>query len=417
MEEFTDRQRPAAAFIDNLCPCLDYTPNLPAVSTNVFPHPLCRAFPKLAMIAGMNAALLILVIVAAEQASPPPDGKNEKMEAAQEVRAVWCHSPLGPYPGDWPRSMELLKRAGFNTIMPNMLWAGKAHYPSDILPRSYINAKYGDQIEQCLEAAKRHGIKVHVWKVNYNLEGAPKKFVEKLRGQGRLQLSADGKVRQWLCPSHPHNIALELKSMLEVARKYKVDGLHLDYIRYPGSAYCYCDGCRQRFEAYSGTKVADWPADCRRGSKSEAYNDWRCRQITRLVSLLHKEGKRIRPELKISAAVYGAYPDCRKSMAQDWGHWVEAGYLDFVCPMNYTENDPYFAALVKKQVKMTRGRMPCYPGIGATAYQAKLSPDRVLKQIEKSRALGADGFVLFEFNRRTAESHILQLGRGLQPVE
>ena len=37
--------------------------------------------------------------------------------------------------------------------------------------------------------------------------------------------------------------------MLEVARKYPVDGLHFDYIRYPGRDKCYCDGCRERFEA------------------------------------------------------------------------------------------------------------------------------------------------------------------------
>jgi len=366
----------------------------------------------------MNAALIVLAIVAFEPSLSPPGDASEKPSSAavvdlREARAVWCHSPLGAYPGDWPRSMEALAAAGFNMIMPNMLWAGCAHYASDNLPRSAIEKKYGDQIEQCLKAAKRHGIEVHVWKVNYNLEGAPKSFVEKLRGEGRLQLSADGRVRQWLCPSHPKNVKLELRSLLEVARKYDVDGLHLDYIRYPGSDYCYCDGCRERFEEYSGAKVSDWPADCRRGDQSEAYNDWRCRQITRLVALLHAGGKHIRPELKISAAVFGAYPDCRKSMAQDWGRWVESGYLDFVCPMNYTENDPYFAFLVKKQLKMIDGRIPCYPGIGATAYQAKLSPDRVFAQIQKVRQLGADGFTIFEFNRKTATTHIPQLGEML----
>ena len=62
-------------------------------------------------------------------------------------------------PRSWPP-------AGFNMIFPNMLWGGLAHYPSDVLPRSARVRKYGDQIAQCLAAAHRHGLEVHVWKVN-----------------------------------------------------------------------------------------------------------------------------------------------------------------------------------------------------------------------------------------------------------
>ena len=54
--------------------------------------------------------------------------------------------------------------------------------------------------------------------------------------------------------------------MLEVARRYPVDGLHMDYIRYPDGQCCYCDGCRKRFEADSGRRVSDWPADCYSGA-------------------------------------------------------------------------------------------------------------------------------------------------------
>ena len=42
--------------------------------------------------------------------------------------------------------------------------------------------------------------------------------------------------------------ALERDAMLEVATNYDVDGIHFDYIRYPASDHCYCDGCRTRFE-------------------------------------------------------------------------------------------------------------------------------------------------------------------------
>ena len=97
-----------------------------------------------------------------------------------EFRAVWNHSGTGAFPGDWERSAKLLEENGFNAVLPNMLWGGSAHYASDILPRSETFKKYGDQIEQCCTAAKKHGLEVHVWKVCFNLSNAPKDFVEKL---------------------------------------------------------------------------------------------------------------------------------------------------------------------------------------------------------------------------------------------
>jgi uncharacterized lipoprotein YddW (UPF0748 family) len=293
-----------------------------------------------------------------------------------------------------------------------MLWAGRAHYASDVLPRSSTFEQYGDQIAQCVAAAKKHGLEVHVWKVNYNLSGAPKGFVEKLRREGRLQVTAQGGPQNWLCPSHPENQKLELESMLEVGRKYAVDGLHFDYIRYPGRECCYCDGCRQRFEAATGRKVVDWPKECYSGSRREQYNDCRCKQINWLVAAVHREAKKLRPELKVSAAVFGAYPACRDSVGQDWPEWIKAGWLDFVCPMDYSESDLEFASLIENQLKLVGGRIPVYPGIGATASRSALSADRVVGQVHHARSLGAAGFTVFEFNPRTAQSIIPGVGLG-----
>ena len=325
-----------------------------------------------------------------------------------EGRAAWNHSGTGAYPGDWERSARELSAAGFNMVFPNMLWAGRAHYASDVLPRSSTFKEHGDQVAQCVAAAKKHGLQVHVWKVNFNLSGAPKDFVEKLRRQGRLQVTAKGEVHNWLCPSHPENQKLELESMLEVGRNYAVDGLQFDYIRYPGREYCYCDGCRKRFEAATGRKVADWPKDCYSGSRRGEYNGWRCRQITSLVAAVHREAKKMRPGLKISAAVFGAYPACRDSVAQDWPAWIKAGWLDFVCPMNYTQSDLQFTGLLKSQLELVDGRIPIYPGIGAW----RLPRDRAVGQIHHARKLGAAGFTIFNFNSQAAESIIPAVGLG-----
>ena len=335
----------------------------------------------------------------------------------REGRAMWNHSGTGAYPDDpdsWDRSAKLLAENGFNMVFPNMLWGGLAHYPSDVLPRSVTFRQYGDQIEQCCAAAKKYGIEVHVWKVNFNLATAPKDFVEKLRRQGRTQVSVKGEPSDWLCPSNPENQKLELDSLLEVARKYPVDGLHLDYIRYPGREYCYCDGCRRRFEAASGRKVpdAEWPKECFSGDRKDEYNDWRCRQISELVAAVSREAKKLRPGLKISAAVFGSYPGCRESVAQDWPAWIKAGYLDFVCPMDYTADDAELASLVRKQMKLIGGRVPLYVGIGATATGIHLTPDQVVGQIVTARSLGAGGFSIFNFSPQTAAAIVPAVGQG-----
>jgi len=335
-----------------------------------------------------------------------------------EGRAFWEHSGLGAYPGDWDRTAKELAAGGFNMVIPNMLWGGLARYESDILPRAKILSEYGDQIAQCAAACKKHRLEAHIWKVNFNLSNAPREFVEKLRKEGRTQVSARGEPHDWLCPSHPENFNLELESMLEVARKYDVAGLHFDYIRYPDGDHCYCEGCRSRFEAESGTKVAHWPQDCYRGSRSKEYHDWRCKQITRLVEAVHREAKKIKPGIKISAAVFGAYPACRESVGQDWVAWIKAGYLDFVCPMDYTESDLGFVALVSNQIKLIEKRIPIYPGIGATASRSALSVDRVVGQIHYARELGADGFTIFNLDRGTIEGIVpgVGLGAGAKPA-
>lgn len=335
--------------------------------------------PRLAMVRDARERLTAAYLAA--QDSPAVEG-----------RAYWNHSGLGAYPGDWERTAKELKASGFNMVLPNMLWGGLAHYPSDLLPRSSTFEQYGDQIEQCVRACHAHGIEVHVWKVNFNLSTAPKSFATAMREAGRTQVDPDGNPIGWLCPSHPENQRLELESMLEVAKKYPVDGLHFDYIRYPGPNGCYCDGCRQRFQAETGVKVEHWPQDCYSGPWKERYRQWRREQITRLVAAVSSEAKRLRPKIEISAAVFGDYPACRDSVGQDWVSWIDAGYLDFVCPMDYTNDDSRFVSLVQRQRSLPKKRIPLYPGIGAWQMP---SEDRVVGQIVLARELGADGFTIF----------------------
>ena len=332
-----------------------------------------------------------------------------------EGRAVWNHSGLGAYPGDWNRAAKELAAAGVNIILPNMAWAGVAHYPSEILPQSKTFTEYGDQIAQCIQAAHAHGLEVHVWKITWNLEGAPKKFVEKIRAEGRTQVSATGEALNWLCPSHPKNVLLELNSILEIVTNYDVDGIHLDYIRYPGSHACFCEGCRERFVRTIRKPINEWPAEVlpKTGTYGEQYTEWRVQQITRLVRLIHKRTNEVDPEIKISAAVFGWYPGCIKTIGQDWVVWAKSGYVDFVCPMNYTEDPGYFTELLTNQLALMPKNVPIYPGIGATASNSLLTPDAVAEQIYLSRNLGASGWTIFDYSADISETVLPALTLGI----
>ncbi len=335
-----------------------------------------------------------------------------------EGRALWNHSGLGAYPGDWERSAKELAAAGINMILPNMAWGGVAHYDSRVLPHSKKFAEYGDQIAQCVEAAHKHDLEVHVWKITWNLEGAPKEFVEKMQKEGRTQVSAEGNQINWLCPSHPENVKLELNSIKEIVRNYDVDGIHLDYIRYPGSHACYCTNCQKRFILATRQNVQDWPASVlpRTGKHANAYIEWRAQQITRLVRLIHKRIRVIKPEVKISAAVFGGYPSCVTSIGQDWIAWAKAGFVDFVCPMNYTEDNKYFTDLLEKQLALMPKGVSIYPGIGATASNSHLTPDAVIGQIHLARFLGASGWTIFDYSVNISNTILpaIQIGVGKQ---
>ena len=332
-----------------------------------------------------------------------------------EGRAVWNHSGLGAYPGDWNRSAKELAEAGVNMIFPNMAWAGVTHYPSKILPQSETFSRYGDQLAQCVSAAREHGLQVHVWKITWNLAGAPKEFVEKMRGAGRTQVSATGKPIDWLCPSHPKNVQSELESVLEIVTNYDVDGIHLDYIRYPGSHACYCEECRKRFIRATRRQIDEWPAAVlpKTGTYGDAYIAWRTQQITRLVRLLHKRVRAAKPNLKISAAVFGGYPACVTSIGQDWIAWAKAGYIDFVCPMNYTADSGYFTELLTNQLALMPKAVAVYTGIGATASNSLLTPDAVVEQIYLSRNLGASGWTIFDYSVDISETVLPALRMGV----
>jgi uncharacterized lipoprotein YddW (UPF0748 family) len=326
--------------------------------------------------------------------------------AADEMRAVWCHHAHGVDGLSWDEVASRVKRAGLDTIVPNMAWAGRAYYPSSVLPQ--INQK--DQLADCLAAAQQHALKLHVWLVCFNLEGAEPAYLERMRREGRLQRSAAGGEKQWLCPSDPRNRKHHTAIVTELATNYAIDGVMLDYIRYPNSDNCYCQGCHKRFVQQTGTGKLTWPADVRGGKHQGRYQTWRREQITTLVSELRSALKRVRPRASLSAAVYRSWPSCRLSMGQDWINWLRSGAIDFACPMNYEQDHALFETQLISQLKAAGPGKRIYPGIGVS--HPGLPPEGTVHQVRLARRAGAKGFILFDLERDLLDQHLPLLRDG-----
>ncbi len=331
-----------------------------------------------------------------------------------ELRGVWDHSGVGLYPGDWDSTLDLLANHGINAIFPNMLWGGVAHYDSRVLPRSDTFRLYGDQIDQCISAAKSHGLEVHIWAVCWNLTGAPADFVGKMRETGRLQVNSSGETIPWLNPAHPENRKLLIDSLMEIADRYPIHGIHLDYIRYPGANSCYSNYSRKMFEEWLGRSASGWPRSAQPGGQlAEQYRKFRVDQINLTVRGIKRQVGGKHPDLKISAAVFGGYPDTIDSIGQDWASWIKRGEVDFVTPMNYTSNPNKFSTLTRNQINLPGARGKILPGLGVTSTESQLTAGMVIEQILIARNLESPGFLLFDLNATLTNEILPMLKLGV----
>ena len=337
-----------------------------------------------------------------------------------EIRAVFCCDPRGPGDGHtmglpykgWDPYIKALARGGFNAVVPVMSYAGAAAYKSNLLPLAAFNYdKNTDSLAECVAAGKKCGVKVFAAKCNYWLWDKhfypnDKSLFPKLVAENRLQVTNEGElVEDHICPSHPENIQLEVDTFLELVKNYDVAGIMFDFIRYGGEEHCFCSGCRERFEAQYKLKVKNWPADVfiERGAVSnplkEKYRQFRRDNITAVVAAVSREARIIRPGVLITAAVITDGRLARDVFGQDWKLWLEKGYLDFACPMIYSNPQRYPDPRVPFEASFRADRQWAGP-------KAKLVPsiredwwplDQTLARLVIARKYGADGFVLWHY--------------------
>lgn len=338
------------------------------------------------------------------------------------------------------RAVDLARTYGFNTLFAQVRGRGDAYYRSSYEPRAEPLAGQPpdfDPLGYLLQRAQSSGLMVHAWLNVYyvwsqpQLPRSPLHVVRRASDwiardeRNRYQMTTSGRVEGvYLCPSNPNVRAHLLRVFGEVARRYpQLDGIHLDYVRYPYEGYCYCAGCRARFRAWMAAQVSDtrrreldrqaqrnrlawmraFPAD---------WDDWRREQVNLFVSAFARQSRQINPNLILSAAVYPVPIHAYRHKLQNWTLWLRHDWLDTVLPMAYDPDTAVVARQIEQVLQAAQGR-PVIGGIGAY----RIPPESTLNKIRALRRSGVRGFCLFSYDAITqmgsSEAYLARLAPAI----
>lgn len=329
----------------------------------------------------------------------------------KEVRSVWLHVREDRHP---KAVMPELKRLGINMAVLRIAGGTAAFYASKVQPDVQDPlAPNGDWLAEAVRHAHASGIEIHPYVNNCVVEGRTSpETLARLRAAGRLQEGPDGRPIDWFCPSQEVNFEAMERPMVEIASGYDVDGIQYDFIRYPNASGCFCEKCRQGFELQTQKPVEHWPQDCVDGPRHAEWVEYRCGRISALVQRISTRIREVNPKVKISAAVFRDWPDCRENNGQDWVRWCREGWLDFVCPMNYTLDPKLFAERAAIHRKAVPEGFPIVQGIGIASGAGKMaSSEELAVQIMLARQAGSAGFVGFAYQPRHTSELFAPLNR------
>jgi uncharacterized lipoprotein YddW (UPF0748 family) len=343
-----------------------------------------------------------------------------------EVHALWVvrHSIATPAASD--RLVELAVRYGYKDLIVQVRARGDAMYQSVLEPPAeLLREPNSDPLSHVLASAHKASLRVHAW-VNMLLTWSgskrpisPDHMVNAhsdwlmVHNSGR-PIAATDYEGIYVCPSRPEVQAHLWRVVMDVAQRYPVDGVHLDYIRFPGPEFCYCQACQRAFtlslirQGNGDPGQADamvdganarwgrtWPDEAQYAA---AWADFRRQQVTDLVASVYRGIKRLKPQATVSAAVFPNWLDAQKARFQDWHGWAKMGLLDLICPMAYSKDTVVVEAQIREAVTESHGRR-IWAGLGAW----QLTPDSVVDKVRVIRAAGAGGFALFSYGGITQE--------------
>lgn len=289
--------------------------------------------------------------------------------------------------------VRMVSESNFNFLT---VWAkhlDTAMYTSKILPAPHFIG--WNPLREIVEAAHQWHLEVH----------AVVSVFPKARSPDDLGLLRDkpewamvnerGERVEYSDPAKDEVRDYELSIIDEIVRNYEVDGIQLDYCRYPSAAAargrtCYCDHCRSTFKDEFGVD----PLSIRPNDPLEGkWDEWRKEMITSFVGEAHRRVHKIRPKATLSAYCWG--PEAAKTVFQDWPEWVRRGYVDWIGPSGYVYDIHTFRERCVEALNLIKGGCPMYYWVGITTSHGKLETvEEAIQQINVAREAGANGVAL-----------------------
>ena len=185
---------------------------------------------------------------------------------------------------------------------------------------------------------------------------------------------------------------------ISASLKYDIDGIHLDYIRFPiTQVYSYdsvtCEAFKKEYR-YSPVEVSH---DCGSMIWCE-WIKWNAKQVTQLVKEIRQAINESGKKVVLGVDVFPDYETSNVLIAQDWKKWAETGLVDFICPMLYTNNLDLFKEYLSNALNMADGKCRVYPGIGIYTAHNKITKELIVKEVIITREEKTNGMVFFSGN-------------------
>lgn len=329
-----------------------------------------------------------------------------------EVRAAWLTTLMGL---DWPNRpattetqaeaqrqqlctmLDKLQAAGINTVLFQSRIRSTTAYASAVeLWDGIFTGTPGqrplyDPLRFAVDECHKRGMEIHAWVVAFPI---CKVAVAKQLGKRALpqqhpelcQRCGD----QWMMdPGVPQTANYLARICQEIAANYEVDGIHLDYIRYPEATIPFND-----------------EATYRRYGNKQSRSQWRMSNIDRCVKMIHDAVKAVRPWIKLSCSPVGKYSDlaryssygwnARDAVSQDAQRWLREGWMDMLFPMMYFDGKHFYPFLADWK-EHDAGR-PIVPGLGIyflNAREKNWPLTTIRRQMNVARAEGLGGQAFF----------------------
>jgi uncharacterized lipoprotein YddW (UPF0748 family) len=361
-------------------------------------------------LAALGSLALALLLPAAASAATAP-------AAPTEVRGLWVVRTGLVSPGEVDQVVERARAGGFNALFVQVRGRGDAFYSSKLVARSVLlegQPASFDPLARLIEKAHAQGMAVHAW-VNVlltshfpnpspdNVVVTHPSWVMVPRQVARTSVPKDPMGLLWLVrqtrrtdadvegfyitPSS-EEVQAHLEAVVkELLGKYDVQGIHLDFIRYPNEDYDWSVAALEAFRRQQGG------GDLLQGpvQHPEAWEQYRRNVLTGLADRLSRAARATRPGVIVSAAVVPDEATAVHHRFQDWPAWLSRGILDAVCPMTYTPDTKLFREQVLSAQSLARPGQEVWAGVGAY----RLTIDDTIEKILTARRSGAAGVVVF----------------------